>query len=71
MKEEFELTNTQTSFVLMAFTLAYGLFEIPTGSWGDRPEEFPGLTHGVMGRGRFATMPGGLECRAAAGILRS
>jgi MFS family permease len=30
------LTNTQMSYVLMAFTLAYGLFEIPTGRWGDR-----------------------------------
>jgi sugar phosphate permease len=24
------------SFVLMAFTLAYGLFEVPAGRWGDR-----------------------------------
>jgi MFS family permease len=30
------LTNTQSSYVLMAFTLAYGLFEVPTGRWGDR-----------------------------------
>ncbi len=30
------LSNTETSYVLMAFTLAYGLFEIPTGRWGDR-----------------------------------
>lgn len=30
------LTNTETGYVLMAFTLAYGLFEIPTGHWGDR-----------------------------------
>ena len=29
------LTNTQMSLVLMAFTLAYGLFEVPTGRWGD------------------------------------
>lgn len=30
------ISNKQTSYVLMAFTLAYGLFEIPTGRWGDR-----------------------------------
>lgn len=34
--EELELTDTQMSFVLMAFTLAYGLFEVPVGRWGDR-----------------------------------
>ncbi|MEY3174512.1 MAG: putative sulfoacetate transporter SauU [Planctomycetota bacterium] len=36
MQAELGLTNTQISYVLMAFTLAYGLFEIPTGRWGDR-----------------------------------
>lgn len=34
--EQFGLSNTQKSIVLMAFTLAYGLFEMPTGHWGDR-----------------------------------
>lgn len=36
MKTEFGLDNTQAGMVLIAFTLAYGLFEIPTGRWGDR-----------------------------------
>jgi MFS transporter, ACS family, glucarate transporter len=35
IKAELKLSNTDTSYVLMAFTLAYGLFEIPTGRWGD------------------------------------
>ena len=35
IQKELGLTNTQTSYFLMAFTLAYGLFEIPTGRWGD------------------------------------
>lgn len=35
IQKELQLTNTEFSFVLMAFTLAYGLFEIPTGHWGD------------------------------------
>ena len=35
IKEDLKLSNTGTSLVLMAFTLAYGLFEVPTGRWGD------------------------------------
>ncbi|MCA2966457.1 MAG: MFS transporter [Acidobacteriota bacterium] len=30
------LTDQQMGFVFSAFTLAYGLFEIPTGWWGDK-----------------------------------
>ena len=33
---ELSLSPLQMSFVFSAFTLAYGLFEIPTGWWGDR-----------------------------------
>jgi ACS family glucarate transporter-like MFS transporter len=36
IQTELKLPNTAMSYVLMAFTLAYGLFEVPTGSWGDR-----------------------------------
>jgi MFS family permease len=36
IQKELGLSNTQSSLVLMAFTLAYGLFEVPTGHWGDR-----------------------------------
>ena len=36
IQKEFTLNKTQMSYVMMAFTLAYGLFEIPTGRWGDR-----------------------------------
>ena len=35
MQTDLKLSNTETSYVLMAFTLAYGLFEVPTGRWGD------------------------------------
>lgn len=35
IKEELKLSNTEGSLILMAFTLAYGLFEVPTGRWGD------------------------------------
>ena len=33
--EDLKLSHTETTYVLMAFTLAYGLFEVPTGRWGD------------------------------------
>ena len=33
---ELSLSPLQMSFVFSAFTMAYGLFEIPTGWWGDR-----------------------------------
>ena len=33
---ELGLTKVQMGFVFSAFTLAYALFEIPTGAWGDR-----------------------------------
>jgi MFS family permease len=36
IQTDLHLTNTQGSYILMAFTLAYGIFEIPTGRWGDR-----------------------------------
>lgn len=35
IKEDLGLTNKQAGYVLMAFTVAYGLFEVPTGRWGD------------------------------------
>jgi ACS family glucarate transporter-like MFS transporter len=33
---ELSLTEVQMSFVFSAFTLAYAIFEIPSGCWGDR-----------------------------------
>src|SRR5260221_4015934 len=36
IQDEFRISRQQWSYVLMAFTLAYGLFEIPTGHLGDR-----------------------------------
>ena len=36
IQRDLGLTNTQISYVLMAFSLAYGLFEMPAGRMGDR-----------------------------------
>lgn len=34
--KDLSLSRIEMGFVFSAFTLAYGLFEIPTGAWGDR-----------------------------------
>jgi MFS family permease len=36
MMNELSLTKKQMGVVFSAFTIAYALFEIPTGAWGDR-----------------------------------
>ena len=36
IKRELALSDKQMSLVFSAFTLAYALFEMPTGAWGDR-----------------------------------
>lgn len=36
IKGELSLSDKQMGLVFSAFTLAYALFEIPTGAWGDR-----------------------------------
>jgi MFS transporter, ACS family, glucarate transporter len=36
IQRDLGLTNTQFGWALGAFTIAYGLFEVPTGRWGDR-----------------------------------
>lgn len=36
MMKDLGLTQIQMSFVFSAFTLAYAMFEIPSGWWGDR-----------------------------------
>jgi MFS family permease len=36
IQKELDLSDTALGFVAAAFTLAYAVFEIPTGRWGDR-----------------------------------
>lgn len=35
IQDEFDLSNQRMAYLAMAFQLAYGLFEIPTGRWGE------------------------------------
>src|ERR1051325_10112224 len=58
MKEEFGWSNTQAGLVTMAFTLAYGLFEIPTGRWGDRYGSRRVLTRIVLWWSVFTALTG-------------
>jgi MFS family permease len=36
IEEDLDISHTAMGFVFGAFTIAYGLFEVPTGRWGDR-----------------------------------
>ncbi len=36
IRDDLGLTNTQMGYAMGAFLIAYGLFEVPTGHWGDR-----------------------------------
>ncbi|HEX4613234.1 MAG TPA: MFS transporter [Urbifossiella sp.] len=63
IQAELGLTNTQVSIVAMAFTLAYGLFEIPTGRLGDRFGSRSILTRIVVWWSVFTALTG-----AAAGF---
>src|SRR3954462_2411404 len=36
MEEDLRISHTAMGFVFGSFTLAYGLFQVPTGNWGDR-----------------------------------
>jgi len=48
LTEDLGLTNAQMGYVFSAFTLAYGVFEIPTGWLGDRFGPRRVLTHLVV-----------------------
>lgn len=58
IQKEFALSNEQVSYVLMAFTLAYGLFEIPTGRLGDRYGSRNVLTRIVVWWSAFTALTG-------------
>jgi ACS family glucarate transporter-like MFS transporter len=58
MMKEFGWSNTQASLVTMAFTLAYGLFEVPTGRLGDRFGSRGVLTRIVLWWSAFTVLTG-------------
>jgi len=36
IQKELDLSKTEMSYVMMAFTLTYGIFAVPAGRWGDK-----------------------------------
>jgi MFS family permease len=64
MQAELNLSKTEVSAVMMAFTLAYGLFEIPTGRLGDRFGSRRVLTRIVIWWSVFTALTG-----AATGVV--
>ena len=58
MMQDLALTQKQMSFVFSAFTLAYALFEIPTGMWGDSAGTRRVLTRIVLWWSSFTMITG-------------
>lgn len=58
IREDLGLTKSQMSFVFGAFTIAYGLFEVPAGRWGDRYGSRGVLTRIVLWWSVFTALTG-------------
>jgi MFS family permease len=58
IREDLQISKTQMSYVFGAFTFAYGLFEVPTGRWGDRFGSRGVLTRIVLCWSAFTALTG-------------
>jgi sugar phosphate permease len=58
IQKELGLSNTQMSYVMMAFTLAYGIFELPAGRMGDQYGSRRVLTRIVVWWSVFTSLTG-------------
>src|SRR5438876_2816702 len=58
IEKELGITHTEMGFVFGAFTVAYGLFEVPTGRWGDRFGSRGVLTRIVIWWSAFTMLTG-------------
>lgn len=58
IKNELHLSDSQMGWVLGAFIVAYGLFEVPTGRWGDRFGSRGVLTRIVLWWSAFTMLTG-------------
>lgn len=58
IEKDLGITHTAMGFVFGAFTVAYGLFEIPTGRWGDRFGSRGVLTRIVLWWSAFTVLTG-------------
>ncbi|MBX9585484.1 MAG: MFS transporter [Gemmataceae bacterium] len=64
IQQDLGLSNSRMSLALMAFTLAYGLFAVPAGRWGDRRGPRAVLAALVLAWSLFTGLTG-----AAAGLV--
>lgn len=58
IENDLGLSHTAMGFVFGAFTIAYGLFEVPTGAWGDRYGSRGVLTRIVIWWSLFTALTG-------------
>ena len=58
IQRDLRLSNTNMSYIMIAFTLAYGIFEIPTGRMGDRFGSRAVLTRIVLWWSAFTALTG-------------
>jgi MFS family permease len=58
IRDDLSLTNVDMSYIAMAFTVAYCLFEVPTGHWGDRVGARRVLTRIVVCWSLFTALTG-------------
>src|SRR5262245_14124290 len=58
IQKEFSISDQAWGWVMGAFYLSYGLFEIPTGAWGDRVGQRRVLTRVVVWWSVFTMMTG-------------
>src|SRR5258706_560804 len=58
IRDELGLSNTEISYVAMAFTLSYGLCGVPVGRWGDKGGPRSVLTRIVLAWSLFTAMTG-------------
>lgn len=70
MMRDLGLSKVEMSFVFSAFTLAYGLFEIPTGWWGDRIGTRKVLTRIVVWWSSFTIFTAGAFNYASLLVIR-
>ena len=70
MMRDLKLSRVEMSFVFSAFTLAYGLFEIPTGWWGDKVGTRRVLTRIVLWWSAFTMMTGAAFSYASLLVVR-
>ena len=70
IQAELNLSNIELSYVLMAFTIAYGLFEVPTGRLGDRIGPRAVLTRVVVWWSAFTALTGAVNGLAMLLVVR-